>query len=129
MTARIPSNRLLSKGQPAPWFRARALSGSPTYAFDTAAGRPILMLFFGSATQKQAAEAIRLVASRRSLFDDVNACFFGVTVDPADEAEGRIAQSLPGIRWFLDYDKAVSRLFGAMAESEADLYAPHWLIL
>ena len=129
MSARIPANRLLSKGQPAPWFRARALSGSQTYAFDTAAGRPILMLFFGSTKQKQAAEAIRLVAARRSLFDDVNACFFGVTVDPSDEAEGRIAQSLPGIRWFLDYDKAVSRLFGAMADGEGALYAPHWLVL
>lgn len=129
MSTRNPSSRLLSKGQPAPWFRAQALSGSPTYAFDTAAGRPILMLFFGSARQEQAAEAIRLVAARRALFDDVNACFFGVTVDSSDEAEGRIAQSLPGIRWFLDYDKAVSRLFGAMTEGEGTRYAPHWLVL
>jgi predicted 2-oxoglutarate/Fe(II)-dependent dioxygenase YbiX/peroxiredoxin len=129
MSAAIPSSRLLSRGQPAPWFRAQALSGSDTYTFDTAAGRPILMLFFGTARHPQATAAIGLVAARRSLFDDENACFYGVTVDPSDEAEGRIAQSLPGIRWFLDYDKAVSRLFGAMEEEGDARYAPHWLVI
>lgn len=45
--------------------------------------------------------ALDLVRSRRALFDDVRACFFGVTVDPADEARGTIAQALPGMRFFL----------------------------
>ena len=85
MSAR-PSSRLLSKGQPAPWFRANALSGSPTYAFDTAAGRPILMLFFGSARQQQAAEAIRLVDGKPSFVRRRRRLLLGWTVDPSDEA-------------------------------------------
>lgn len=38
----------LAPGNPAPWFHAASTS-NPRYAFDTAAGRYILMCFFGSA--------------------------------------------------------------------------------
>jgi predicted 2-oxoglutarate/Fe(II)-dependent dioxygenase YbiX/peroxiredoxin len=114
-------------GDPAPWFRAAALGGSSTYVFDTAAGRPILLLFFGLAGQKQSADALALVQQHRALFDDEHACFFGVTVDPSDAAEGRIAQQLPGIRFFLDYDRSVSGLFGA--DTGNGQYRPHWLLL
>lgn len=131
MTAEAPppaAAKPLEPGDAAPWFRAPALQGSPTYAFDTAAGRPILMLFFGSAGLAPAAAALAEVRKRRALFDDVNACFFGVTCDPADAAEGRIAQQIPGIRYFLDYGRAVSRLFGA-SPGESAAYVPHWLLL
>jgi predicted 2-oxoglutarate/Fe(II)-dependent dioxygenase YbiX/peroxiredoxin len=114
-------------GDPAPWFRVPALSGSSTYVFDTAAGRPILLLFFGLASEAQSAAALALVQEKRALFDDQRACFFGVTVDPSDAAEGRIAQQLPGIRFFLDYDRAVSRLYGA--DTGSGHYRPHWLLL
>ena len=119
--------RPLVPGEPAPWFRAPALSGSPTYAFDTAAGRPILMLFFGTASRPECAAALEVVAAHRDLFDDIAACFFGVTFDPADADEGRIAQAIPGIRFFLDYDRAVARLYGADAGDGS--YRPHWLLL
>jgi hypothetical protein len=82
-------------------------------AFDTVAGRYILMLFIGSAGAAEVAAALGLIENKRALFDDKQACFFGVTVDPEDEANGRIRRRLPGIRWFLDYDAEVSRLYGA----------------
>jgi peroxiredoxin len=118
----------LSPGEAAPWFQAAALEGNPAYSFDTAGGRPVLMLFFGSAGLPQAAEALALVAARRDTFDDRRGCFFGITVDPADAAEGRIRQQLPGIRFFLDYDRSISRAFGAAA-AEGDGYRGHWLLL
>jgi len=124
--APAPASRLLGPGDSAPWFHAAALSGAPNYAFDTVAGRHVLMLFFGSARIEPAAAALALVARHRALFDDDRACFFGVTVDPEDSARGRIAQQLPGIRFFLDHDRRVSALYGA-AEGEA--YQPHWLLL
>ena len=62
------------------------------------------------------------------MFDDQRAAFFGVTVDPSDETEHRVAQHLPGIRWFLDYDRAVSTLYGA-ASGDGDDYLAHWLLL
>lgn len=116
----------LMAGDHAPWFRAAALSGSPNYQFDTVAGRHILMLFFGSARHEAARTALAIVGRERSLFDDSAACFFGVTVDPEDEAASRIAQQLPGIRFFLDFDRKVSGLYGAV---EGDKYRAHWLLL
>ncbi|QAY79629.1 redoxin domain-containing protein [Sphingosinicella sp. BN140058] len=118
---------MIGLGEPAPYFHVPALGGSPRYAFDSAAGRAILILFFGSAGQPQAAAALAAVQARRDLFDDEHACFFGVSVDPADAAEGRIAQQLPGIRFFLDYERNVSRLYGA--EMGGSQYRPHWLLL
>ena len=51
--------------KPLPWFRAKAIGGSHNYVFDTAAGRYMLMLFFGRATQEGAAEALACVARHR----------------------------------------------------------------
>jgi predicted 2-oxoglutarate/Fe(II)-dependent dioxygenase YbiX/peroxiredoxin len=124
-SGRVP----LAPGDLAPWFRVPALNGAASYVFDTAAGRPILMLFFGTAARADCAAALGQVQARRALFDDEHACFFGVTVDPADAEEGRIAQQLPGIRFFLDYDRTVSRLFGADAGDGTARYRPHWLLL
>jgi hypothetical protein len=117
----------LRRGEPAPWFRAHAIGGSPSYTFHTVAGRHVLMLFVGAAEKAEAAAALALVHRHRALFDDENACFFGVTCDPADAAEGRVAQSLPGIRFFLDESGEISRLYGALAEGGA--YRPFWLLL
>ena len=121
---------LLAPGMAVPWFQARALDGNPRYVFDTAAGRWILMLLMGSGAREPQREALQLVQQNRDLFDDEQACFFGVTVDPSDASEGRIARQLPGIRWFLDYDGAISTLLGAAeADGGAVHYAPHWLLL
>lgn len=122
-------NRIPMIGEPAPWFHAQALQGNARYAFDTAAGRWIVMLFVGQAGRTECAPALALLAAERDLFDDANACFFGVTIDPSDAAEGRIAQQLPGVRWFLDYDQAVSRAYGAVGPEGSGTYHPYWLLL
>ena len=51
----------------------------------------------------------------RALFDDVRASFFAVSIDPADEAEGRVRDTLPGLRFAFDFDEAVSRACGALS--------------
>ncbi|MCY7399318.1 MAG: 2OG-Fe(II) oxygenase [Sphingomonas bacterium] len=129
MTQR-PVRSLLAVGEPAPWFHARALSGRDRFAFDTAAGRWVVLLLAGSVGPPAQRKAVALAASHRTLFDDKQAAFFAVTIDPSDESSGRIAQHLPGVRWFLDYDRAVSTLYGAASgESGAGTYEPHWLLL
>lgn len=126
-TLTAPKNPpLLERGEAAPWFRAAALTGPRNYAFDTVAGRHVLLLFFGSAAQPAAAEALRLVEHNRAIFDEVHACFFGVTCDPSDAREGRIAQQLPGLRYFLDFDRQVSSQYRAVVPGG---YRPHWLVL
>src|SRR5690606_23201076 len=48
---------------------------------------------------------------------------------------GRIAQHLPGIRWFPDCDRKISSAYGAIDEDgrtaagEGTAYAPRWLLL
>lgn len=110
----------------APWFRARLSSGSPSYAFNTVAGRYIVLLFLGSAGHAPSAGALEIALRNQALFDDQQVAFFGITVDPSDEAQGRIRQQLPGIRFFLDYDRAVSTLYGAATDQQ---YLPQWMVV
>lgn len=114
-------------GDYAPWFHAKALSGSDRYPFHSIGGRHVLMLFHGTASQSEAKAALGLVQKYRELFDDENACFFGITVDPTDVSERRIEQSLPGIRHFLDFDRSVSQLYGATYGDQR--FEPFWLLL
>lgn len=100
----------LTKGDPAPWFKQRSTT-NPRYAFDTAAGRYIVLCFFATAADEAGRAAIAAAHARRDLFDDARASFFGVTVDPADEA--RVREAIPGLRYFLDFDGSVSRRYGA----------------
>lgn len=114
-------------GDAVPWFKAHSLNGPKDYSFDIAAGRPVLLGFLGSAGHPMAAPAIAAIKANRALFDDVNAAFYGVTIDRSDVSEQRIAMELPGIRYFLDFDGAVSRQFGAVTEGGE--YHAFWLLL
>ena len=119
----------LGIGEAAPWFHAPALDGSQDYAFHTAAGRPVLMLFFGSAATREGADALAKVQARRGLFDDLTGAFYGVAADSDDAAKRRIRQQLPGIRFLLDYDGQVSLAFGADPGGGPGRHPGHWLLL
>src|ERR1700677_4539161 len=93
----------LTPGDPAPWFHQRS-SCNPRYAFDTAAGRYIVMCFFMTSRDAQAQTALRAVAEHRRMFDDERIAFFGVSVDPGDEKDGRVKEAMPGIRFLWDFD-------------------------
>jgi peroxiredoxin len=103
----------LEAGDPAPWFIQRT-ANNPRFVMDVSAGRYIVLCFHGSAGDPEGRAAIDAVLAHRNLFDDERIAFFGVSVDPRDESEGRIADSLPGIRYFFDFDLSVSRLYGAI---------------
>jgi predicted 2-oxoglutarate/Fe(II)-dependent dioxygenase YbiX/peroxiredoxin len=103
----------LAAGDPAPWFHQRSFA-NPRYAFDTAAGRYIVLCFFGSGADPHSLAALDAVRTRPRFFDDANASFFAVSIDPADESAGRVADSYPGYRVLWDFDGAVSRLYGVI---------------
>jgi predicted 2-oxoglutarate/Fe(II)-dependent dioxygenase YbiX/peroxiredoxin len=103
----------LEPGDPAPWFFQRSY-GNPRYAFHTIGGRYVVLCFFASAADPQGSAALEAVQANRQCFDDTRACFFGVSLDPADEAEGRVRDSLPGLRFFWDFDGTISRRYGAI---------------
>jgi peroxiredoxin len=109
----MPAYANIAAGDPAPWFVQRAFC-NPRFNFDTLGGRYIVLCFFASAADAHAGAAIAGVKSRPDLFDDRKACFFGVSADPQDEAQNRIADSYPGYRYFLDYDGTVGKLYGAL---------------
>ena len=124
------NRRLWLPGEPIPDFHARA-GDNPRYAFHTTAGRYVILSFWGSASQADAAQVASHINSRRHLFDDERLCFFGVSVDPADEAEGRLRDQIPGIRHFRDFDGKVSKMFGAASRDAAErgTYTPFTLVL
>jgi len=118
----------LAVGDPAPWFHQRT-SGNPRYAFDTAGGRYIVLCFFGSAAEPQGRAAIDAVLAQGARFDDERIAFFGVGIDPADESEARVKDRIPGIRFFWDFDHAVSRLYGAAPTGAGDALRRFWIVL
>jgi peroxiredoxin len=114
----MPKYAKLSAGDPAPWFHQRSFA-NPRYAIDTAAGRYLVLCFFASAGEPHSRAAIDAVLGRRDLFDDAKAAFFGLSVDPKDDTEKRIADSYPGYRFIFDFDGAVGRLYGAVPADAA----------
>jgi len=106
---------LLSPGQAAPWFVAPTPSNRQ-YAFDTVAGRYVLLLFDPPEPQARAA-AWRALAANQRLFDDVKACAFVVLRDMS------VTQGLKdvrGLRWAKDAKGRITEAYGG---------EPHWLLL
>lgn len=118
-TERSRSYANLAPGDPAPWFHQRCTS-NPNFAFDTTAGRYIVLCFYVTAGDTPGRAAIQSVLANRRYFDDVRFSFFGVSLDPRDEADGRVHESMPGIRFFWDTNGTISRSYGAIRQ-DADL--------
>lgn len=108
---------MLAPNDHAPWFVARS-TVNPTFHFDTAAGRNIVLCFLGSASDPRAAEVIADVDRHGERFDAANLAFFGVSIDPDDERLGRVQQLRTGVVWFWDFDYTISRAYGVLVENE-----------
>src|SRR5580704_14138620 len=107
-----PPATTLLVGDPAPWFTQRA-PDNPNFVFDTAAGRYVVLCFYGSAASDAGRRALNAIMAQRALFNDSHACVFGISTDPADEAQGRVQNQLPGVRFFWDFDHKIGDLYGA----------------
>jgi peroxiredoxin len=113
----------LSPGEPAPWFTAPTPS-NPEYVFDTVAGRFVLLAFLPTGDPVVCGAALKVLAENQRLFDDRRISAFVVVRDPAMAAGLR---DMRGLRWFLDFQGAVSRLYDAMGEDGAE--RPFWMLL
>ena len=114
-----PINRttLPAVGEPAPWFHGRCTT-NPQFCFDTVAGRYVVLCFYATAGDATGQHVIHEFVANRDRFDDNNACFFGISIDPLDEQLDRVRELLPGIRYFWDFDHKISRLYGAIVRQE-----------
>ena len=120
---------LFDTGDVVPWFQAPMVGASNPFRFERTGGQHVLLLFFGSASQPAFAEAMALVRPRADLFDDVQASFFGVTVDPEDAQARGLVPSI-GIHFLRDYERRISRAFGADRTVDGrSVYEPHWLLI
>jgi peroxiredoxin len=120
MSEAVNKRRLLP-GDAVPWFRARA-SNNESFAFATVAGRYILLCFYGSAGKPETRGPLDSLLAHGALFDDQKCSFFGVSCDPKDESEKRVAPRNPGIRFFWDFDASVSELFGALDRADGKFH-------
>jgi predicted 2-oxoglutarate/Fe(II)-dependent dioxygenase YbiX/peroxiredoxin len=110
-------------GDPAPWFEVPAPHAA-NFHFSTVVGRYILLGFLPSPGPERDA-ALQAVQSHRGFFDDAKTAAFLVLRDAASIARAR--NQPPGLRWFLDGDDKVSRLYGAVGEDQVE--RPYWLLL
>lgn len=125
-----PQYAFLSVGDPAPWFKQNSTS-NPDYAFDTAAGRYIVLCFFASTSHPDSQNALSILKSNRKMFDDKKIAFFGVSFDPNDQKDGHVQESMPGIRHFWDFDGKAGRLYGVLpVNNGAEMRVrPQWFVL
>jgi len=75
---------------------------------------------------------LRIIEEHRQLFDDGHLAFFGISIDPEDEREARVQASLPGVRFFWDFDGLISRLYGVLPVDQSEASATFqrlWLVL
>ena len=112
-----------SPGDPAPWFEA-ATPTNPRYHFSTAVGRYVLLGFLPSGGPLRDA-AFHAFQAHRNRFDDTKLAAFLVLRDAASIAKAR--DQPPGLRWFLDADGRISRLYGALESDSVE--RPYWLLL
>jgi predicted 2-oxoglutarate/Fe(II)-dependent dioxygenase YbiX/peroxiredoxin len=120
-------------GVAVPRFEGRT-SQNANYHFDTVAGRYIVLSFLGSARELPSQRVLSdVLAARGGVFNDQRAAFFAVSIDPVDESSRRLRDVLPGVHVLWDFDRKISRLFGAMAPdgdtTSAEAYRPFSLVL
>jgi predicted 2-oxoglutarate/Fe(II)-dependent dioxygenase YbiX len=110
-------------GDAAPWFQAPT-PHAPNFHFSTTVGRYVVLGFLPSPGPAREA-ALLAFQHQRALFDDAKASAFLVLRDTESIAMAR--NQLPGLRWFLDADSALSRLYSAVGEDGGE--RPYWLLL
>jgi predicted 2-oxoglutarate/Fe(II)-dependent dioxygenase YbiX/peroxiredoxin len=98
-------------GEPMPFFTAQT-DGIANYSIQVAAGRWLVLLVFGSLGYDIGREAHEAAMRRRALFNDADAAFFGVSIDPRDRSERGLANAAVGVRYFWDFDQNVCRTLG-----------------
>lgn len=121
---------MFGPGDPIPSLTARSL-GNSRYAFDSVAGRYVVVTFVASTRIPGIDGFLRQLYTSAGPFDDVFASAFIVSNDPQDEAEGRLKDRYPGIRIFWDDHHKLAETFGCFAkgdEGKARLSLTTWIL-
>ena len=103
-------------GEPARFFTAET-DGVPNYSIEVAAGRWMVLMVFGTLANPACQVAHDQIRAARGLFNDADALFYGVSVDPRDKAERGAVNEPHGVRYFRDYEHKVCRLYGLASDT------------
>lgn len=91
---------------------------NPQFNFSMVGGIWLVMLFYGSAGSPEGGAALDRVLAHRHLFDDIDAAFYPISADPDDRTMRGFRNTLPGIRYFWDFDRAVAQRYGVLKAGE-----------
>jgi len=113
----------LEFGDAAPWFDGPTAS-TPRFNISVAGGRYVIIGFLPPEPEARR-RAMAWFTDYRALIDDRHASTFLVARD--DLALAAACDVLPGLRWYLDRDGAITRLYGAEGPDGAT--RGQWLLL
>ena len=100
-----------------------ATQSNPRFSPGAFGGRYIV-LFFLPTDDWPRQSALSYLGANRELFDDVSFTAYGVL---RDEKAISMARDRTGLRWFLDRDSSISRLFDAVDKDGTE--HPRWVLL
>lgn len=113
----------LSFGEPAPLFSAPS-PVNRDFAFGSVGGRYVVLVFLPPPSAAREA-AFAVCRANQDLFQDANCVIFGVLPDTESFAVAKDRRH--GMRWFLDADGAIRRLYGAVTAEGAPV--PQWVLI
>ncbi|MBI2253153.1 MAG: 2OG-Fe(II) oxygenase [Proteobacteria bacterium] len=107
--ARVVDPRLLV-GDPAPWFHC-ASNVNANFDFSTAAGRHVVLTFFGSTAHPVGKALVESFLAALGVFADPEFYCFGVSLDAADRERADLTQTHPGFDIFWDTERKVAQRY------------------
>jgi predicted 2-oxoglutarate/Fe(II)-dependent dioxygenase YbiX/peroxiredoxin len=117
LTPAAPARAMDSKlmvGDPAPMFVC-ASNINPSFDFSTAAGRYLVLSFFGTVTHPVGKGLIEAFAGAAATFADPDFYFFGVAAEAIENAPSSLRQMPPGMDIFWDADRQVAARYQLVA--------------
>jgi peroxiredoxin len=118
-SAPAPASPPLTPGDPVPWFWVRS-DANPAFRFSSLGGRYLVLTFLRSFSQTDSAEIFEEMMRGAARFGAFTTALLLVTADPKDDGAS-VPESIGGVRYFFDFDRALLKLFAAPAAIAADI--------
>lgn len=111
----MSENLTVQLGDPVPWFGARTMAG-PSFDLHVQAGRWIVLAFLNSLASPRANHELAELLGEAALFDPDKIMVYCVLTEPPSDQAAEIIRSIsgPALGFVMDYDGAISRLYGAL---------------
>src|SRR6202142_549730 len=111
----------IALGDPVPWFSAATVTGG-SFHLQVAAGRWIVLCFLGPADDPQARQKLAELLRDTDLFDEDRLTAHVVLTTPPAEPPAEIGNA--AVSFLADYDRALSRSYGALETSRTVVLDP-----